>query len=233
MLVPIPALNDNYIWLYGRAHLPVIVIDIPETSHLLSFLTTHHLSVEALLLTHYHTDHTAGVDIFKQYYPTARIFGPEETRSKGATDIIQPGVFQTDHYQIEVIDTSGHTEQHVSYLIDGHLFCGDSLFSAGCGRVFTGDYQRMFDGLQRLSCLPDDTIVCPAHEYTLSNLAFAETVLQNHPVLQAHQAQVKQLRAQGLPSLPTSLGLEKQINPFLMAPDLASFVTLRQAKDVF
>ncbi|WP_101774822.1 hydroxyacylglutathione hydrolase [Pasteurella oralis] len=233
MLVPIPALNDNYIWLYGREDLPVIVIDIPETKNLLSFLTSNQLQVEAVLLTHHHADHTAGAAEFKQHYPDIEIWGPEETGSKGATRIIVNNLIETKHYQIQVFDTGGHTEQHVSYLVDGHLFCGDSLFSAGCGRVFTGNYQQMFEGLQRLKCLPDQTIVCPAHEYTLSNLYFAETVLEDKLMLHNHLKKVEQLRRDNLPSVPTTLALEKQINPFLITTDLASFIALRQAKDVF
>ncbi|UAX42975.1 hydroxyacylglutathione hydrolase [Pasteurella canis] len=233
MLVPIPALNDNYIWLYRREDLPVIVIDIPETKNLLPFLINNQLNVEVLLLTHHHADHTAGIADFKRYYPDIEIWGPEETRSKGATHIITNALIETKHYQIQVIETGGHTEQHVSYLVDGHLFCGDSLFSAGCGRVFTGNYQQMFEGLQRLKALPDQTIVCPAHEYTLANLHFAETVIENQSMLKKYLKKVELLRRDNQPSLPTTLILEKQINPFLIASDLASFIRLRQAKDVF
>lgn len=233
MLVPIPALNDNYIWLYGRENLPIIVIDIPETTVLLAYLAQYSLKVEALLLTHHHADHTAGVADFKQAFPTVSVFGPEETRSKGATHIIQAGRLQTEHYDIEVIETGGHTEQHVSYLVDGHLFCGDSLFSGGCGRVFTGNYAQMYQGLQRLKQLPAETQVCPAHEYTLSNLAFAQSVLPDNQVLKAHHAKVAKLRQDGKPSLPTTLGLEQQINPFLQAPSLEAFIQLRLAKDRF
>lgn len=233
MLVSIPALNDNYIWLYGRENLPVIVIDIPETTQLINYIHQHQLQVEAVLLTHHHDDHTAGVNEFKRAFPHIKVFGTEETSKKGATEIIQAGRLQTEHYDIQVIETAGHTEQHISYVVDGHLFCGDSLFSAGCGRVFTGDYEKMFTGLQRLSQLPDDTIVCPAHEYTLSNLAFAETVLVNNEMLITHKEKVQQLRADNQPSLPTTLALEKQINPFLRAKTLEEFIALRLAKDNF
>lgn len=233
MLVSIPALNDNYIWLYGRENLPVIVVDIPETTQLINYIHQHQLQVETVLLTHHHDDHTAGVNEFKHAFPHIKVFGPAETSKKGATEIIQAGNFKTEHYDIQVIETAGHTEQHISYVVDGHLFCGDSLFSAGCGRVFTGDYEKMFTGLQRLSQLPDDTIVCPAHEYTLSNLAFAETVLVNNEMLMAHKEKVQQLRADNQPSLPTTLALEKQINPFLQAKNLEEFIALRRAKDNF
>ncbi|APW55289.1 TPA: hydroxyacylglutathione hydrolase [Pasteurella multocida] len=233
MLVPIPALNDNYIWLYGRANLPIIVIDIPEFTPLLDYVQQHQLKVEALLLTHHHDDHTAGVSLFKQHFPNVKVFGPAETQAKGATEIVNMGILQTEHYHIQVLQTAGHTEQHVSYLVDGHLFCGDSLFSAGCGRVFTGNYQDMFDGLQRLKSLPDDTIVCPAHEYTLANLAFAKYVLPENVAIQQHEQWVQKQRVAHQPSLPTTMGREKQINPFLIAQDIETFVAWRKAKDVF
>ncbi|XWY20247.1 hydroxyacylglutathione hydrolase [Bisgaard Taxon 45] len=233
MLVPIPALNDNYIWLYGRENLPIIVIDIPEIPQLLHYIQQHQLKVEALLLTHHHDDHTAGVAQFKQHFPMVPVLGPPETQAKGATEIVNAGIVHTEHYAIHVLQTVGHTEQHVSYLVDGHLFCGDSLFSAGCGRVFTGNYQDMFDGLQRLKSLPDDTIVCPAHEYTLANLAFANKLLPDNVAIQQHTQYVQKQRSTNQPSLPTTIGLEKQINPFLIAQDIETFVAWRKAKDLF
>ncbi|EIJ67446.1 hydroxyacylglutathione hydrolase [Pasteurella bettyae] len=236
MLTPIPALNDNYIWLYGRENLPVIVIDVAETTKLLPYLQQHHLQLEAILLTHYHDDHTAGVAELKSYYPHLEVYGPSETADKGATQIVNKGQIQTEHYQIEVIPTAGHTAHHVSYLVDGHLFCGDTIFSAGCGRVFTGDYAQMFDALQRLKLLPDETIVCPAHEYTLANLLFAEAVAKDLELKTAVKNQkilIEQLRAENKPSLPTTMKLEKTINLFLKAKTLEEFTELRKAKDNF
>ncbi|AAU37553.1 MULTISPECIES: hydroxyacylglutathione hydrolase [Basfia] len=236
MLVPIPALNDNYIWLYGRENLPVIAIDVAECKNLSAYLTQHHLQLEAVLLTHYHDDHTGGVEELKRYYPDIPVYGPAETADKGATHIVNEGNIQTAHYRIEVVPSGGHTANHVSYLIDNHLFCGDTLFSAGCGRVFTGDYGQMFESITRLKQLPDKTVICPAHEYTLSNLVFAEAFAPNEKVKSAVKNQrisVESLRAQNKPSLPTTLALEKNINPFLQAENLADFIYLRKAKDNF
>lgn len=176
MLVPIPALNDNYIWLYRRKF-PRNCDRYPEITRLIPYLESHKLGVEAVLLTHNHDDHVQGVAAFKQYYPNVPVFGPTECADKGATDIADRGVIDTAHYHIEVLPSGGHTAGHVSYLVDGHLFCGDALFSAGCGRVFTGNFAQMFETMQRFKQLPNETVVCPAHEYTLGNLAFAETVL--------------------------------------------------------
>ncbi|MFU2080616.1 hydroxyacylglutathione hydrolase [Avibacterium endocarditidis] len=231
MLVPIPALDDNYIWLYARENLPVIVIDISESAPLLAYLKQHQLEVEAVLLTHKHQDHVGGLAEFKQHYPNVPVFGPQETADLGATKIINEGEIRTTHYQIQVLPSGGHTENHVSFVVDGHLFCGDTLFSGGCGRVFTGDYAQMFDSLQRLKALPDSTIVCPAHEYTLSNLQFAEKVLPKSAFLTDYAAKIASLRQQHQPSLPTTLGLEKRINPFLQAENLAQFTQWRKLKD--
>ena len=233
MLIPIPALNDNYIWLYARENLPLIIVDLPETDKLFHLLEEQHFSVEALLLTHNHADHTDGVAAFKQRFPQVPIYGPAECAACGLTQVINEGDLITEHYRIQVLPSGGHTAQHVSYWVDGHLFCGDALFSAGCGRVFTGDYAQMFATMQRFAALPDDTIVCPGHEYTLSNLAFVQNVWANKSAVENHRVLVAQLRAENKPSLPTTIGLEKNINPFLTATNLAQFTQLRQAKDTF
>ena len=214
MLIPIPALNDNYIWLYARENLPLLIVDLPETDKLFHLLEEQHFSVEALLLTHNHADHTDGVAAFKQRFPQVPIYGPAECTACGLTQVINEGDLITEHYQIQVLPSGGHTAQHVSYWVDGHLFCGDALFSAGCGRVFTGDYAQMFATMQRFAALPDETIVCPGHEYTLSNLAFVQNVWANKSAVENHRVLVTQLRAENKPSLPTTIGLEKQINPF-------------------
>lgn len=235
MLVALPVLNDNYIWLYGRENLPVIVIDPAESRPVIDYLQQHQLALEAILLTHNHDDHVAGVKALRQQYPQVEVFGPSET-AEYASKIINEGKFHTAHYQIEVIPSGGHTANHVSFLLDGHLFCGDTIFSAGCGRVFTGDYAQMFASLQRLNQLPAETILCPAHEYTLSNLAFAYHVAQDQQHKSAVQNQkilVEKWRAEGKPSLPTTLKREREINPFLQAKDLAEFIQLRQGKDNF
>ncbi|MCI7352337.1 MAG: hydroxyacylglutathione hydrolase [[Actinobacillus] rossii] len=233
MLTPIPALNDNYIWVYGRENCSVIVIDIPEIINLLPFLQEKQLSVAAVLLTHKHHDHVGGVAAFKQYFPNVPIYGSYECAEQGATNIINEGVISVENYTIQVIPTGGHTEQHVSYLVDGYLFCGDVLFSAGCGRVFTGNYEQMFQSLQRLNALPTETKICPAHEYTLNNLTFAETVLKEKSAVKKHRVLVEKWRAENHPSLPTTLDLERQINPFLQAETLDEFKALRIAKDTF
>lgn len=233
MLIALPVLNDNYIWLYQRENLPVIIVDLPETDKLFSWIEQHNLPIEAVLLTHEHEDHTQGVAAFKQHYPNVPIYGSQECAKKGATKIVNEGEIITPNYRIQVIPTGGHTAQHVSFFVDNHLFCGDALFSAGCGRVFTGNYAQMFEGLSHLKTLSDETVVCPAHEYTLGNLAFAETVIADKSAVKNYRTFVEKLRSEGKPSLPTTLGLEKSINPFLQVETLEDFTVLRKAKDIF
>lgn len=233
MLVPIPALNDNYIWLYRRENLPVIVVDVAETDALLRYLTQYQLVPEAVLITHYHSDHTAGIAEFIRHFPQVPVYGPAEAQAHGVTHIVESGQITTPYYQIQVLPTGGHTAGHLSFVVDGHLFCGDTLFSAGCGRVFTGDYEQMYQSLQRLKQLPESTLVCAAHEYTLSNLAFALTVMEDKSAVENQLKLVQTLREKNQPSLPTTLGLEMKINPFLVAQDIAQFVAWRKAKDNF
>lgn len=232
MLISLPALKDNYIWLYAKENQPVLIVDLPETTPLLAYLTKNRLQPEAVLITHNHNDHIAGIAEFKKAYPDVMIYGPSEC-AEWVDHIINQGQFHTPHYQIDVIPSGGHTANHISYVVDNHLFCGDTLFSAGCGRVFTGDYTQMFDSVQRLNQLPSDMLLCGGHEYTLSNLAFAESVLSDKSAVKNHRILVEKRLTEGLASMPTTLHLERQINPFLQAETLEQFTILRQAKDKF
>lgn len=232
MLISLPALNDNYIWLYAKENQPVLIVDLPETTPLFAYLTENQLQPEAVLITHNHNDHIAGIAEFKKTYPNVPIYGPSEC-AEWVDHIINEGQFHTAHYQIEVFPSGGHTANHISYVVDNHLFCGDTLFSAGCGRVFTQDYAQMFASVQRLNQLPADTLLCGGHEYTLSNLAFAKSVLSDKSAVNNHLVLVKKLRSEGKASMPTKLALERQINPFLQAETLAQFIALRKAKDNF
>lgn len=245
MLVALNALQDNYIWLYANEQhkltnknlLPLLVIDPTEAAPVLNFLQQHPAcSIEAILLTHNHHDHIGGVAELRQHYPHLQVYGPKELAHL-QINVVDVGELITEHYHIQVLATGGHTAGHISFLVDNHLFCGDTLFSAGCGRVFTGDYKMMFESLQRLRQLPAQTVVCPAHEYTLSNLKFVQNNLAglalnvDKSAVEQQQVWVEQQSKNNLPSLPTTLRLEKQINPFLMADNLAQFTLLRQAKD--
>lgn len=232
-IIPIPALSDNYIWLI-RHQQQAIIVDPSEAEPVLAYLAKHRLDLTAIWLTHHHQDHTGGMAELLRHYPNLVVYGSAEVK-QWTTHLVQgEDRFSVWDFEVSVIESAGHTEQHISYLLDQRwLFCGDSLFSAGCGRVFTGDYQAQFEGLQRFNQLADEVQIFPAHEYTLSNLKFAETVLPASEVLRHHRQWAEAQRQHQRPTLPSSLGLERQINPFLRAESLAEFVRLRQAKDQF
>lgn len=232
-ITPIPARSDNYIWLIEQGS-QAIVVDPSLAEPVLSVLAEKSLDLTAILLTHNHADHTDGVAEIVAKYPNLPIYGSIEV-AEFANQIVQEGSqFCLLDHRFEVLKTAGHTAEHISYLVDHrYLFCGDALFSAGCGRVFTGDYQAQFEALQKFNALADEVIVFPAHEYTLSNLKFAQAVLPENQQVNDYLQRVEQLRSQHLPTLPTTIGLEKQINPFLQGVSLDEFIRLRQHKDRF
>ncbi|AUI65362.1 MULTISPECIES: hydroxyacylglutathione hydrolase [Glaesserella] len=232
-ITPIPALSDNYIWILQKDN-HAIIVDPAESQSVLDYLAKNQLEPTAILLTHNHHDHTDGVAGLVEQFPHLSVYGSEEVR-QFATDIVYlKQQFELLGLNVQVIESAGHTAQHISYLIDNeYLFCGDALFSGGCGRVFTGDYQAQFDTLQRFKALPDFVQVYAGHEYTQSNLKFAETVLPSNCVLMEYQERADILRSQQKPTLPTTIGTEKQINPFLQAVTLSEFIAIRKQKDNF
>lgn len=214
-LISIPVLADNYIWLLTDSK-NTIIIDPGAAKPVINILQKMGQVPDAILLTHHHDDHTAGVADLVSQYPDITVYGPEETRNKGAQKIVTEGTsIQVGHMQFQVIATPGHTLGHVAYYHAPYLFCGDTLFSAGCGRIFEGTPEQMYHSLQKLAALPDDTLVCCAHEYTLSNLRFAHSILPNDNEINQYLKQVEDMRDRGQSTLPSNLALEKQINLFL------------------
>ncbi|QLB19114.1 hydroxyacylglutathione hydrolase [Mannheimia granulomatis] len=232
-IIPIPALSDNYIWAIIQ-HQDLIIVDPSEAKPVLDFIAKNSLNLTACLLTHNHHDHTDGVPEILQHYPNLPVYGPAEV-AEFANNIVAPNEsLKLFSYEVTVMESAGHTAGHISYLFGyDYLFCGDSLFSGGCGRVFTGDYQAQFEALQRFKALPDSVKVYPAHEYTQSNLKFATVVLPQSCALSEYQDYVETLRSQDKPTLPTTIGQEMKVNPFMQAVDLAEFIALRQQKDNF
>lgn len=229
---PIKALSDNYIWVIEEGT-EAVVVDPGEAKNVLDYLEKQQLDLVAILLTHHHDDHIGGVKEILAKYPGTSVYGPKETEPL-VNIIVQEGdSFNLFGQNIQIFQTSGHTEGHISFLMGTSLFCGDALFSAGCGRVFTGDYQAQYDALQKFKRLDDPVQVYAAHEYTQTNLRFAHSVQPSNKVISEALDQVDYLRAKEEPTLPSTIGREKEINLFLKAETLESFVALRKARDKF
>ena len=219
-LIALPAFTDNYIWMLHDGT-NAIVVDPGEAAPVQAALDAHRLALAAILVTHHHGDHVGGVDALRGRLQ-GPVYGPRRE------DIPTPYTPLDDGDRIEVlglsftvIDVPGHTAGHIAYFHDGGasdapiLFCGDTLFSGGCGRLFEGTPEQMHASLSRLAALPGDTRVCCAHEYTLSNLKFARAVEPGNPALSRYSDQCEALRAKGEPTLPSRIGVEREINPFL------------------
>lgn len=215
-LVALPAFNDNYIWvLHDGRH--ALVVDPGDPTVVEEGLAKRNLMLDTILITHHHADHTGGLAPLKAHHHVTAI-GPDE--GIDGLDHILTGRLSLDLGRFgmaDVIPVPGHTRAHIAYHLPQQrlLFAGDTLFSAGCGRLFEGTAAQMHASLQALTQLPDDTLLCCTHEYTLSNLRFASAVEPGNPAIQQRLQEVEALRQQGLPSLPVTLGEEKTYNPFL------------------
>jgi hydroxyacylglutathione hydrolase len=212
-IVPLPALSDNYIWLLRQEN-HAIVVDPGEAAVVKNYLTAQALNLNAIWLTHAHHDHTGGVAALKQHYPQCEVIGWGEW-SEVNRAVNEGSEFEAFGQRVDVWHIPGHTADHLAYILadstgQQRVFCGDTLFSAGCGRVFTGTMAQMFASLQRLNSLPPDTLFYPAHEYTAANLKFAQAVEPDNPAIR--QALLQSVT---LPTLPVSLARERDINPFL------------------
>ncbi|CNI17571.1 hydroxyacylglutathione hydrolase [Yersinia intermedia] len=220
-LISIPAFQDNYIWLLANPQKHCVIVDPGESAQVLAAVAQGQYIPQAILLTHHHNDHVGGVAELRRHFPDIPVYGPQETANKGATVIVNGG----DHLTIggqnyTIIAVPGHTLGHIAYYSEPYLFCGDTLFSAGCGRLFEGTPEQMYASIQRLALLPDETLICSAHEYTLANLKFARFILPADEDIARYQQQIMQLRAKNLPSLPVKLQFERKINVFLRCNDI-------------
>nr|WP_315262855.1 hydroxyacylglutathione hydrolase [uncultured Limnohabitans sp.] len=218
-LIALPAFSDNYLWLWQQ-DLMAVVVDPGDAAPVLQALAKEGLKLAAILVTHHHADHVGGVR--ELHLATgAQVFGPaREDMPAPFTPVMQGDCLELLGQTVQVLDVPGHTAGHVAYVLPEApdspvLFCGDTLFSGGCGRIFEGTPEQMQASLDLLASLSANTRVCCAHEYTLSNLQFALAVEPSNTDLQTYAAHCQQLRNQGLPTLPASLGNELNINPFL------------------
>jgi len=224
-VIRIPAFKDNYIWLL-RKGASAAVVDPGDARPVLEVLDREGLSLTTILVTHHHADHQGGVKSLLAHYP-AEVFAPAAESIAGVTQPVRGGeticaAFCDDEFQ--VIAVPGHTLGHVAYYGAGCLFCGDTLFAGGCGRLFEGSAAQLFDSLSRLASLPDQTAVYCAHEYTEANLRFALAVEPGNRCLQSRVNEVAVARAKGWSTVPSTIAIEKATNPFLRCaePEVAA-----------
>lgn len=214
--VPLPALTDNYIWFLDLGERHVLVVDPGESEPVERMLDGGSVASMTILLTHHHLDHIAGAEALRERY-RARVVAPEDQRIRVATDRAGDGtvIGLPGGVAARVIAVPGHTSTHVAYVVEDLLFCGDTLFSLGCGRLFEGTPAEMSNSLARLAALPAATRVCCGHEYTLANARFARTIEPDNDALAARIDWATRRRDLGLPTLPSTIEIERSANPFL------------------
>ncbi len=215
----LPALDDNYIWLLtDPAGGDAVVVDPGDADPVLAALETAGLRLGAVLVTHRHGDHVAGIGELARAFPGLPVIGPRDPRIRGLTEQVGEGAVVTPPglgTTLRVLEVPGHTTTHIAYLGAGRLFCGDTLFAGGCGRVFDGTFEQLSQSLRRIAALDPTTLIHCAHEYTLANLGFARWVEPDNAALAARIAADTAARARGEPTVPSTLALELATNPFL------------------
>ena len=219
-ITAIPALEDNYIWAACKGN-NAIIVDPGEARPVLEFLGND-LKLRAIFITHSHVDHVEGVQELSDAHPKAMVYHPDATANENTDIRLQDGDEARPHFfdmTFSVIATPGHTRDHISYVGNDVLFCGDALFSCGCGRLFEGNQNDLADTMSKFEKLGHSLKVCCGHEYTLSNIAFARAVEPNNEDLKSWEREAKALRGENKPTLPVTLGDEFKRNPFLRASE--------------
>jgi hydroxyacylglutathione hydrolase len=222
---PIPAFDDNYIWCIHDGH-SALIVDPGDATPVLQYLKQHHLTLTGILITHHHADHTGGIlDLLHDLGLGIPVYGPASIDIPGRTHALMDGdkvEIAIPRISFEVFEVPGHTLSHIAYfanmqanVVEPMLFCGDTLFASGCGRLFEGTPTQMSQSLAKFITLPKNTLVYCTHEYTLSNIRFALAVEPNNANLITWAENAQSLRDQNLPTLPTTIGQELQVNPFM------------------
>ena len=217
-IFPVPAFEDNYIWILHRSGTPhVVIVDPGDAQPVLKMLETYEYQPVAILITHHHRDHTGGIKQLLKHYPIP-VYGPANegiaNLSQKVTDGEHVNIPELD-IQLEVFEVPGHTRGHIAYYMEGALFCGDTLFTGGCGRLFEGTPEQMYQSLSKIASLPAATQIYCAHEYTQDNLNFARVVEPDNPKLLARIKNTQDKRHKNQPTVPAPLSLELSTNPFL------------------
>lgn len=231
-VIPVSAFIDNYIWLLRDAAGHCVIVDPGDAAPVIAAAKQYGLLPQAILITHHHADHTAGIDTLLQKW-SIPVYGPAAEQIAGVTEHLVDGAvinLTEPAVRFEIMDVPGHTLGHIAYYVDQPtplLFCGDTLFSGGCGRLFEGTPAQMLASLDRLATLPSQTLLYCTHEYTSANLTFALSILPQDPALIARQQQVAALRAAQQPSLPSTLAEEWRSNIFLRCNEAALQAALK------
>ncbi|MFQ5470990.1 MAG: hydroxyacylglutathione hydrolase [Gammaproteobacteria bacterium] len=224
-IIPIKAFRDNYIWLIrdletvsnkNQSSSPTIIIDPGDGLPVIRYLEENQCNPLAIFITHHHYDHIDGIKDLLDYKHIP-VYGPATESIPFMTHPLGDGddIMISDSVTFRVLKVPGHTQGHIAYLASGTLFCGDTLFACGCGRLFDGTAEQLYHSLNRFAALPSNTKVYCTHEYTLSNIKFALEIDPENPELQQRKLETEKLRKAGCPSLPTTIGLEKSTNPFM------------------
>ncbi|MCB4435764.1 hydroxyacylglutathione hydrolase [Alteromonas sp. McT4-15] len=250
---PIPAFTDNYIWcIHNKSN--AVVVDPGDAQPVLEYVKANGLTLSAVLITHHHRDHTGGIAKLVSAHPELPVIGPRGGHIRGLTKSVSQGdtvTLPVLKMALQVMEVPGHTLDHIAFFGHGLVFCGDTLFSAGCGRLFEGSPEQMLHSLNKLKRLPDNTKVYCTHEYTQANVNFALAVEPDNSALVNYAQWVKTTRDENKPTLPSTLKEQKAINPFLrshelsvktaaeaycensLADDVAVFAAVRRWKDEF
>ena len=238
----LPVLQDNVIWIWTRGK-NAVVVDPAVAEPVNQWLNTHRMCLTAILQTHHHADHIGGTPELLREWPQAEVVAAAADRlripfqTKGVSD---GDVINLLGRRLEVIDVAAHTSAHIAYILRNDdtdssfgplVFCGDTLFAGGCGRLFEGSAQDMYQALQRFASLPDETLVCCAHEYTEANLRWATEQRPHDVQITTRYRTVKEKRSRGDLSLPSSIGAEKRTNLFMRAETAEQLAELRSHKD--
>ena len=253
IIKPVRAFADNYIWVLTTPGSDLVaVVDPGDAGPVLTWLDDDGKRLGAILVTHFHSDHTGGIARLLEAFSDSPVFGPAREQITGVTQRLSDGDVTELSFlsaRFSVLDVPGHTAGHIAYFGHGILFCGDTVFAAGCGRVFTGTFEQLANSLLRISRLPSDTLLYCAHEYTLDNIGFAKWVEPDNPALLQREVEVLEKVERGTPTVPSTLETELETNPFLRLSEptviaaaqahmrepsddpIAVFTALRQWKD--
>lgn len=251
-IVPIPAYQDNYIWILHDDE-NAVVVDPGLAAPVEDYLTRHQLNLTDILITHHHWDHVNGMEELQNHWDCP-VYAPDDSRIPGRLTLVEEGqsvALKKLKIKLQVIATPGHTLSHICYFNQQWLFCGDTLFSMGCGRMFEGEPAQFVNSLNKIKALSPETWVYCAHEYTLNNLDFAQSIEPDNAAIEAKKEKVLALRHKDQPSVPVKLGSELALNPFLKTDqtaiqtalehkfktqindEVSCFALLRKCKDEF